>query len=134
MNSKYTWNQFNSWKLIANTLNWFLQVSRCGMIYMEPQTLGWRPIVLSWINVLPSSFTETHKEVLNDMFERFCDPCLALVRKQLKVILLWRKRSILLHGQPWSNLRFIFVHTFMNNKSLFPIEILFSTHLLLTSF
>ncbi|XP_070188303.1 dynein axonemal heavy chain 7-like isoform X3 [Littorina saxatilis] len=59
-------------------------VSRCGMIYMEPQTLGWRPLVKSWCNDLPSTIDETHKSIINDLFERFIDPCLTLVRKKLK--------------------------------------------------
>ena len=56
-------------------------VSRCGMIYMEPSSLGWRPIVKSWMNVLPQTLDDKYKKVLNDMFERFIDPCLQLIRK-----------------------------------------------------
>ncbi|XP_052080869.1 dynein axonemal heavy chain 7-like isoform X1 [Mytilus californianus] len=56
-------------------------VSRCGMIYMEPQTLGWRPIVKSWLNDLPKSLSEMHRSTVNDMFERFVDAGLQLVRK-----------------------------------------------------
>jgi len=52
---------------------------------MEPQTLGWRPLVKSWLNALPVTFTEGYKKIINDMFERFVDPCLALVRKRSKV-------------------------------------------------
>ncbi|XP_013422101.1 dynein heavy chain 7, axonemal isoform X2 [Lingula anatina] len=59
-------------------------VSRCGMIYMEPSSLGWRPVVKSWLNVLPSTLNELHKQAINELFERFCDACLACVRKQMK--------------------------------------------------
>ena len=56
-------------------------VSRCGMIYMEPSSLGWRPLVKSWMNKLPETLNESYKNALNDMFERFVDPCLQLLRK-----------------------------------------------------
>ena len=56
-------------------------VSRCGMIYMEPTSLGWRPIVKSWFNTLPKLLNESHQKVLNDMFERFVDPCIQMIRK-----------------------------------------------------
>ncbi|ELU17469.1 hypothetical protein CAPTEDRAFT_228350 [Capitella teleta] len=59
-------------------------VSRCGMIYMEPESLGWRPLLISWMNKLPPTFTDVLKKSLSDMFERFVDPCLALLRKRLK--------------------------------------------------
>ena len=55
------------------------------MIYMEPQSLGWRPMVKSWLNTLPPTFTDIHKQMMNDMFERFVDPGIALVRKKTKV-------------------------------------------------
>jgi dynein heavy chain len=54
------------------------------MIYMEPQTLGWRPLVKSWLAGLAPTFSEAHKKIINDLFERFVDPCLALVRKRTK--------------------------------------------------
>nr|XP_022323965.1 dynein heavy chain 7, axonemal-like isoform X6 [Crassostrea virginica] len=56
-------------------------VSRCGMIYMEPSSLGWRPVVKSWMHEMPPAVTEMHRSTINDMFERFCDPCIQLVRK-----------------------------------------------------
>lgn len=56
-------------------------VSRCGMIYMEPLSLGWRPVLKSWCNTLPQTLDEKNKKVLVDMFERFIDPCIQLIRK-----------------------------------------------------
>uniref|UniRef100_A0A2C9JUK5 Dynein axonemal heavy chain 7 n=1 Tax=Biomphalaria glabrata TaxID=6526 RepID=A0A2C9JUK5_BIOGL len=56
-------------------------VSRCGMIYMEPSSLGWRPLVKSWLFAKPHFFLDTMKAIVNKQFERFVDACLALVHK-----------------------------------------------------
>ena len=58
-------------------------VSRCGMIYLEPVTLGWRPLFRSWLNLRPPGFNDQYKRLLGDMFERFVDPCVGLLRKRL---------------------------------------------------
>ena len=51
------------------------------MIYMEPQSLGWLPLLTSWLESLPSTLTETYKSIIVDLFERFIDPSLLLIRK-----------------------------------------------------
>ncbi|CAF0886975.1 unnamed protein product [Adineta steineri] len=56
-------------------------VSRCGMIYMEPASLGWRPIFTSWLNMAPPTLNESHKKLIVELFERFIDPCIAYLRK-----------------------------------------------------
>ncbi|KAL3318211.1 Dynein heavy chain 7, axonemal, partial [Cichlidogyrus casuarinus] len=59
-------------------------VSRCGMIYMEPASLGWRVFVKSWMNKLPVGIKDTHKKMVDQMFERFVDAGIACVRKEGK--------------------------------------------------
>ncbi|CAH8492971.1 unnamed protein product, partial [Dicrocoelium dendriticum] len=55
-------------------------VSRCGMIYMEPTQLGWRPMVKSYIeHKLPSALGEELFELINDLFEWLIDPTLAFI-------------------------------------------------------
>jgi dynein heavy chain len=62
-------------------------VSRCGMIYLEPETLGWEPLLLSWLNTLPQFVPDIIKAYLKEMFLRFCPTLLHLVRKGgLKVL------------------------------------------------
>ncbi|XP_067140193.1 dynein axonemal heavy chain 7 isoform X4 [Centruroides vittatus] len=56
-------------------------VSRCGMIYMQPSSLGWEPIFKSWLRVLPDIVTEKSKMRLMSLFNYFCPPLLHVVHK-----------------------------------------------------
>uniref|UniRef100_A0A2K5HID3 Dynein axonemal heavy chain 3 n=1 Tax=Colobus angolensis palliatus TaxID=336983 RepID=A0A2K5HID3_COLAP len=61
-------------------------VSRCGMIYMEPHQLGWKPLKDSYMDTLPSNLTEEHKELVNDMFMWLVQPCLEFGRLHCKFV------------------------------------------------
>ena len=60
-------------------------VSRCGMVYLEPITLGWRPIVKSWINQFGDIMEREGAEVIDALFEWLLDPCMDFIRKHTKV-------------------------------------------------
>ncbi|XP_052285538.1 dynein axonemal heavy chain 12-like isoform X2 [Dreissena polymorpha] len=59
-------------------------VSRCGMIYLEPATLGWRPIMRSWINQFGEIMHKEAADVVEAMFEWLIDPCFDFIRKNCK--------------------------------------------------
>ncbi|XP_006892767.1 PREDICTED: dynein heavy chain 3, axonemal [Elephantulus edwardii] len=61
-------------------------VSRCGMIYMEPHQLGWKPLKDSYMDTLPARLTEEHKELVNDMFMWLVQPCLEFIRLQCRFV------------------------------------------------
>ncbi|XP_011505820.1 PREDICTED: dynein heavy chain 7, axonemal [Ceratosolen solmsi marchali] len=56
-------------------------VSRCGMIYMEPVSLGWEPLLQSWFHVLPKTLSGHIKNHLKDMFLRFCSAILHFIHR-----------------------------------------------------
>ncbi|CAK9798694.1 Dynein axonemal heavy chain 7 [Anthophora quadrimaculata] len=60
-------------------------VSRCGMIYVEPRVLGWRPFVRSWINELNHEWKEGYEENIEELFSWLVDPCLDFIRKSCRM-------------------------------------------------
>ncbi|KAL2299010.1 hypothetical protein Nmel_014623 [Mimus melanotis] len=61
-------------------------VSRCGMIYMDPQQLGWKPLKDSYMNTLPPNLQEEHRELVNNLFMWLVEPCLDFIDHHCKVI------------------------------------------------
>ncbi|XP_052747260.1 dynein axonemal heavy chain 7 [Bicyclus anynana] len=60
-------------------------VSRCGMIYMEPKGLGWKCLMESWLNTLPSTLHGFNRNYIRNLFCRFMSPLLWLVELSGKV-------------------------------------------------
>lgn len=58
-----------------------LKVSRCGMIFMEPISLGWECLVQSWIKQLSSYITSHYKQILQTIILRFSYPILYFLRR-----------------------------------------------------
>ncbi|GIL57271.1 hypothetical protein Vafri_12526 [Volvox africanus] len=59
-------------------------VSRCGMVYLEPHQLGWRPLVQSWLAAFPSFIGEVHRVHLMGMFDWLVPVSLRFLRRELK--------------------------------------------------
>ncbi|ESO89088.1 hypothetical protein LOTGIDRAFT_210054 [Lottia gigantea] len=63
-------------------------VSRCGMIYMEPHQMGWKPLKDSYMqHELPKNLSEEHVELVTDLFEWLIDPCLEFIRTKCKTLI-----------------------------------------------
>uniref|UniRef100_H2M1P1 Dynein axonemal heavy chain 12 n=1 Tax=Oryzias latipes TaxID=8090 RepID=H2M1P1_ORYLA len=62
-------------------------VSRCGMIYMEPSQLGWKPLVISWINTLPDPLqSPDNRSLILDLFHWLIPPSLQMLRRHCREV------------------------------------------------
>jgi dynein heavy chain len=64
-------------------------VSRCGMVYMEPESLGYQPLIDSWVDKLPQTLVEkskTFKILIKKLFDDYIGPCLTFIRKNAKEV------------------------------------------------
>lgn len=57
-------------------------VSRCGMVYMEPHQMGWKPLFNSWKNTLPENFGEDYLKVITELVEVVVQPCIDFIRQE----------------------------------------------------
>uniref|UniRef100_A0A4W3JPZ5 Dynein axonemal heavy chain 11 n=1 Tax=Callorhinchus milii TaxID=7868 RepID=A0A4W3JPZ5_CALMI len=58
-------------------------VSRAGILYVNPQDLGWNPYVTSWID---TRCYQSEKANLTILFDKYVPPCLEQLRSSLKTI------------------------------------------------
>jgi dynein heavy chain len=61
-------------------------VSRCGMVFMEPDQLHWSNVVLSWANTVPETLQGELKKI-NKMIDLYIPPVLATLRQQCREVL-----------------------------------------------
>ncbi|PIN96877.1 hypothetical protein AB205_0080180, partial [Aquarana catesbeiana] len=57
-------------------------VSRCGMVYIDPEELKWMPYVQTWIAGLPSKINDDTKKHILDLFERYIEDGLKFVTRK----------------------------------------------------
>ena len=58
-------------------------VSRNGMVYLEPKSLGWRILLDSWANTLPDHFTPDDKTYIVSLIDWVADVLLEFIRKEI---------------------------------------------------
>ncbi len=59
-------------------------VSRCGMVYVQPDLLGWRPVLQSWLAKLPPGVSESQRAEVAALFDWLLPPLLRLALRGVK--------------------------------------------------
>ena len=60
-------------------------ISRCGVLYLDPQCLHWNLIVKTWIKTFPKFIPESIKDKMSAIFNRFCIPLLKVCNTLLSI-------------------------------------------------
>ena len=58
-------------------------VSRCGMVYLEPHQLGWKPLFSSWLATLDPSLGPKTLERITGLFDWLLPPALRIIKKRV---------------------------------------------------
>ena len=58
-------------------------VSRCGMVYMNLETVGWRAAMESWVSKNLTEWSQETQHYIVHLFEKYTDKALAVLRKGL---------------------------------------------------
>ncbi|XP_054256854.1 dynein axonemal heavy chain 3 [Macrosteles quadrilineatus] len=62
-------------------------VSRCGMIYLEPKTLGWRPLMDSYSAILLQKILPEQYELLEELVDWLVPSCLTFIHQNCKLFI-----------------------------------------------
>lgn len=61
-------------------------VSRCGMVFIDPNQLGWAPLLQTWLHVVaPKYLPEVLIEYLSGLFDAHVACCLDFVRRECRM-------------------------------------------------
>lgn len=63
------------------------------MVYLEPSSFGWRPLLTSWLGSLPPSLQE-HQALLLALVDWLVEPCLRLVFRKLKELVVTSESNL----------------------------------------
>ncbi|KAF4673078.1 Dynein heavy chain 1, axonemal [Perkinsus chesapeaki] len=72
-------------------------VSRCGMVYVEPESLGMNPLIDSWLSGLPESFAQfapKYKDRLSAYCHDYIQNCVMFAKKRLREIVFVMENSL----------------------------------------
>jgi len=88
-------------------------VSRCGMVYMEPTGIGWRPLVVSWMNTLPATFDDNMKAKMQGLMDWLFPPLDAYAHRAVVEPVETQTMHL---ARTWCDLMFCLLDNFMDEN------------------